>query len=105
MKLSTAPILALPNFDRVFQVECDAFVVGTGAILSQDNRLAAFFREKVCEAQNKWSAYELEFFDIVRTLKYWEHYLIQREFVLYTDYQALSTSIVKLALTRCMLGG
>ena len=49
----------------------------------------AFFSEKVCEARNKWSAYELEFFAVVRTLKHWEHYLIQREFVLYTDHQAL----------------
>ena len=88
-KLSTAPVLALPNFDKVFQVECDASVVGIDAVLSQDNRPVAFFSEKVCEARSKWSAYELEFFVVVWTFKHWEHYLIQREFVLYTDHQAL----------------
>ena len=88
-KLSIALVLALPNFDKVFQVECDASVVGIGAVLSQDIRPVAFFNEKVCEARSKWSAYESEFFAIVRTLKHWEHYLIQREFVLYTDHQAL----------------
>ena len=87
--MSIAPVLALPNFDKVFQVECDASMVGIGVVISQDNKPVAFFSEKVCEARSKWSTYELEFFVVVRTLKHWEHYLIQREFVLYTDHQAL----------------
>ena len=70
-------------------MEYDVSVVGIGAILSQDNRSIAFFSEKVCETRSKWSAYEPEFFAVVQTLKHWEHYLIQREFVLYTDHQAL----------------
>ena len=70
-------------------MECDASMVGIDVVLSQDNRPVAFFSERVCEARSKWSAYELEFFAIVWTFKHWEHYLIQREFVLYMDHQAL----------------
>jgi hypothetical protein len=88
-KLCTSPVLALPDFDKLFEVECDASIVGIGAMLSQEGNLVEFFREKLREARQKWSTYELEFYVVLRALKVWEHYLIQREFVLYTDHQAL----------------
>ena len=81
-------------------MECDASVVGIGVVLSQDNRPVAFFSEKVCKARSKWSAYELEFFAVVRTFKHWEHYLIQREFVLYTDHQALKHINSQVSINR-----
>ena len=88
-KLSTAPVLALPNFKEVFEVECDASGVGIGAVLSQEKRPIAFFSEKLSDTRRKWSTYDQEFYAVVRALKQWEHYLVQREFVLYTDHQAL----------------
>ena len=88
-KLSTTPVLALPNFEKIFEVECDASGLGVGAVLSQEKRPVAFFSEKLSEARQKWSTYDQEFYAVVRALKQWEHYLVQREFVLYTDHEAL----------------
>jgi len=42
-RLSSAPILGLLDFDRLFEVDCDASLVGIEAVFSQEGRLVEFF--------------------------------------------------------------
>ena len=82
-------ILVLPNFDKTFELECDASGVGIGAVLSQERKPIAFFSEKLSDARKKWSTYQQELYAVFRALKTWEVYLLPKEFLVYTDHQAL----------------
>lgn len=65
-KLSTAFVLVLPNFYKLFEVEYDASCKGVRAILSQNGRLIKCVSEKLNEAWWKWSTYDQEFYVIPR---------------------------------------
>jgi hypothetical protein len=44
-KITEQPILVLPDFNKTFQVKCDASGFAIGAVLSQDDRSVAYFSE------------------------------------------------------------
>lgn len=88
-KLSNAPLLVLPDFSTPFDLHCDASKIGIGAVLSQGGHPVAYFSEKLNGARSRYSTYDVEFYAIVQAIRHWRHYLFHREFVLYTDHEAL----------------
>ena len=68
-KVTEQPVLALPNFNKVFQVDCDASGIAIGAVLSQEGRPLAYFSENLNDAKRKYFVYDEEFYAIVQALK------------------------------------
>ncbi|XP_009106784.1 uncharacterized protein LOC103832518 [Brassica rapa] len=91
-KLTSAPIFSLPDFTSVFELHCDASKTGIGAVLIQHKRPIAFFSEKISGARFRYSTYYIEFYAIIQAVKHWRHYLFHKEFILYTDHDALNLS-------------
>ena len=58
----------IPNFDKAFEIECDAFGVGIGVVLMQDSKPIACFSEKLHGATLNYSTCVQELYSLVRAL-------------------------------------
>ena len=88
-RMTTSPVLVLPDFRKMFEVQTDASGVAIGGVLLQENRPVAYFSEKLNETRQRYCTYDVELYAVVQALKNWRHYLLPKEFVLETDHSAL----------------
>ena len=88
-RLTNAPILALPNFTKTFEIKCDASNIGIRDVLLQEGHPIAYFSEKLKGNHLNYSTYDKELYALVRALYTLQHYLFPKEFVIHSDIMNL----------------
>ncbi|OAE20446.1 hypothetical protein AXG93_4905s1460 [Marchantia polymorpha subsp. ruderalis] len=99
-KLTTAPVLRSPDWDRPFHVYVDTSAFAIGVVLSQkdDNKKdypIYFASRQLSLAERKYTTTEREALGMVYSCKKFRHYLICYEFVFYVDHYALQHLVKK----------
>lgn len=87
--LISAPVLALPDFSKTFQVQTDASDAGIGAVLTQDGHPLAFISKSLGPKTRGMSTYEKEYLAVLVAVDHWRSYLQHAEFVIMTDPHSL----------------
>jgi hypothetical protein len=86
-KLTTTPVLALPDFGKTFEIECDTSGIGIGGMIMQKQRPFTYFGETLSGPTLNYSVYDKELYALVRSLETWQHYLFPKEFVIHSDHE------------------
>ena len=87
--LTTGPVLQMPDFDRLFIVDCDASGAGFGAVLHQGAGPLAYCSRPFAVRHLKLAAYERELIGLVQAVRHWRPYLWGRHFLVRTDHYSL----------------
>uniref|UniRef100_A0A0A8XWU3 Reverse transcriptase RNase H-like domain-containing protein n=1 Tax=Arundo donax TaxID=35708 RepID=A0A0A8XWU3_ARUDO len=93
--MTSAPVLALPDFSQPFVLEADASGQGIGAVLMQGGRPIAFFSQALGIKAASQSTYHKEASAILEALKKWRHSLLGNTLIIRTDHQSLKFMITQ----------
>ncbi|OWY93285.1 hypothetical protein PHMEG_00037376, partial [Phytophthora megakarya] len=103
-RLSTPPVLQLPDFDKPFGIRMDAsnFVIG-GVLFQNEGGLKhpiAYTGRKMKPAELNYPVREQELLAIMHALRVWRVYLLDRPFTVETDHKSIETILTQKTTNR-----
>lgn len=92
-KLTHAPVLACPDFDVPFKIECDCSSFGLGAVLLQtqhgEEKVIAFYSRSLSPAERNYSTTEMELLAVIASLEKFRAYFEGTRVTVVTDHASL----------------
>ena len=74
-RLTTTPVLTLPEGSDGYVIYCDASRVGLGCVLMQRDKVISYASRKLKVHEKNYPTHDLELAAVVFALKIWRHYL------------------------------
>ncbi|XP_062201998.1 uncharacterized protein LOC133904517 [Phragmites australis] len=88
-RLTSAPVLIMPDTQKPFSVYCDASRQGLGCVLMQKGHVIAYASRQLRKHEENYPTHDLELAAVVHALKIWRHYLIGQRCEIYSDHKSL----------------
>jgi hypothetical protein len=93
-------VLAYPDYSKVFKIYTDPSSKQLGAVVTQENRPIAFFSQKLCNIQRKYSVTKIELLATVEILKGFKGMLWGQSIKVYPDHANLIRDALGMTLDR-----
>jgi len=88
-RLTTAPVLVIPDTTKMFEVYCDASYQGLGCVLMQDKQSVAYVSRQLKIHEKNYPMHDLELAVVVFALKTRRRYLYGSQFQEFSDHKSL----------------
>jgi hypothetical protein len=88
-KLTTAPVLILPDVHKSFLVYCDASYTELGCVSMLEGRVVAYSSRQLKIHEKNYPTHDMELAAVVHALKTWRHYLYGQKCDIYMDHKSL----------------
>jgi hypothetical protein len=75
-RLTSAPVLVLPDQTKKFDIYCDTSRQGLGCVLMQEGQVLRYASRQLRKHEENYPTHDLELAAVVHDLKIWRHYLI-----------------------------
>jgi hypothetical protein len=88
-RLTSSPVLILPDLTKKFDIYCDASRWGLGCVLMQEGQVVCYASHQLRMHEENYPTHDLELDAVVHALKIWGHYLIGHRCEIYSDDKSL----------------
>jgi hypothetical protein len=88
-RLTSTPVLVLPDLTKKYDIYCDASHQGLVCVLMQEGQVVCYASRQLRKHEENYPTHNLELATMVHALKIWRHYLIGHHCEIYNDHKSV----------------